>query len=1179
MGLFNLSDNASQAGRRRRTIRGKLTALVLASVGLAVVLVAGISALRDGQRDTALAVGRLSDTAKVLASLSGEAAASGDRARAFAVIRSIGMMPDVEYARISGPTGALLAETGSAQRLTRDVSSAAGGQAFSLALLTSQTAQITAPIDYGHRRVGQVLIEGRLGDGRERLLSSLLISLGAALAAAIAGLAVAARLQRGISEPITALTRSMGEITQSHDYSRSVEVRADDEVGELVDGFSRMLGEIRARDEALADHMAGLERTVEERTTDLRDAKEAAESANSAKSDFLATMSHEIRTPMNGIMVMAEMLAAGEMPPKQRRFAQVIAKSGSSLLAIINDILDFSKIEAGKLELEAIPVDPADVAEDVLSLFWERARSKGLDLAAYIDPATPALVSGDAVRLRQVVGNLVNNAIKFTEAGGVMVQVAPTGENRLRVSVHDTGIGIAPHKIDGLFGAFTQADQSTTRKFGGTGLGLAICKRLVEAMGGAFKVTSKVGKGSVFAFELPAPTLEAPLAWPRFADGETVALAVAGASTPAALTRYLKAAGLTIGALDDVQGETVRLAIADADALRGRARPAAPTICIGEYGDSAPALLQREGQVDLVLVQPLRRKELAAALAHALAGTSISEALAEERMAADTLPSFAGRRVLVADDSAVNREVAMEALSRLGIDAEVCNDGREAVAATFAGERFDAVLMDGSMPQMDGYEASREIRRRETEAGGPATPIIALTAHVIGAAAEAWRDAGMDAVLHKPFTLAALAGALGQFMEPSQARAPSGPVAAPAATASPVVAAPTGPLVTSELLDPQIAGELARMAAMGKADFVDRVRRLYRENAPEAVRAVIDGSVNRDWEAVASAAHALKSMSLNMGARVVAETASRIEAQARELQVVNVDQAQILHRQLLATLDVLDGYPPTLGAPKPPTSADTDEQALLADLVKAIERNELALVYQPQYDRHGEQITGVETLLRWQHPVRGFVSPAMFIPLAERHGLIGPITQWVLDRAMTETESLGDMVISFNASAVEFADPSFVDELAVLIARRRFDPRRLEIEVTETAVLAEEDEVRRNMARLHELGLKIALDDFGVGYSSLSHLRLFPFDKLKIDRAFVTGCADNVQSATLVHAVVAIGRSLGMKVVAEGVETEAQRKFLKVAGVHAMQGYLFAKPEPIGALRTRLGLDKAVMSA
>ena len=307
-----------------------------------------------------------------------------------------------------------------------------------------------------------------------------------------------------------------------------------------------------------------------------------------------------------------------------------------------------------------------------------------------------------------------------------------------------------------------------------------------------------------------------------------------------------------------------------------------------------------------------------------------------------------------------------------------------------------------------------------------------------------------------------------------------------------------------------------------------------------------------------------------MGARLVAESASRIEVQARDLKLVNVDQAQILHRQLLATLDVLEGYPPDAQGAAIVETVAPEEEALIADLVLALDRDELTLVYQPQFDQKGEEVTGVETLVRWNHPTRGFVSPALFIPIAERRGVIGRVTQWVLARAMTETRDLGDLVISFNASAVEFADPGFVDELAVLIARHRFDPRRLEIEVTETAVLAEEDEVRRNMARLHELGLKIALDDFGVGYSSLSHLRLFPFDKLKIDRAFVTGCAENVQSATLVHAVVSIGRALGMKVVAEGVETEEQRKFLKVAGVHAMQGYLFAKPEPIEALRARL---------
>ena len=1170
-----MSNKALTPFRRRRSIRGKLTLLVLASVGLAVTLVAGISAVRDGRRDTAMAIGRLSDTAKVLASLSGEATAAGDRPHAYAAIRSIGMMPDVRYASIVRSDNSLLAETGSAVRLTRDESRGAEG-GFSFNLLQSRSAVVSAPIVYARRTVGTVVVEGRLDGGMDRLLTSLLISLGAALAAALAGLAVAARLQRSISQPISALTHSMGEITAEHDYSREVQVAADDEVGELVTGFNRMIAEIRTRDAAIADHLAGLERTVAERTADLSEAKDAAESANSAKSDFLATMSHEIRTPMNGIMVMAEMLAAGEMPPKQRRFAEVIAKSGSSLLAIINDILDVSKIEAGKLELESAPTDPGEIAEDVLSLFWDKARSKGLDLAAYIDPATPRLVSGDATRLRQVVGNLVNNAIKFTEAGGVMVQVGMRGDRVLRIAVHDTGIGIPQDKIAGVFGAFTQADQSTTRRFGGTGLGLSICKRLVDAMGGAFKVTSQVGKGSVFAFDLPVEVLEAAMAWPKFEAGDVAALEVDGSPTRGALTRYLTLAGLGIVGLDDTGA---KLAIGGPAALKTRGRLAAPTLCLGEYGDSTPALLQREGLADLVLVQPLRRRDLEAALARAVAGEPIGQDLAaEDRAETAALPEFHGRRVLVADDSAVNREVAMEALSRLGVEADVAIDGRAAVeavsAALAAGTPFDLVLMDGSMPDMDGYEAATEIRRREAESTLDRLPIVALTAHVVGAAADAWQAAQMDGVLHKPFTLAGLAAVLSQHMETASApvSAMSGPpIAAP--LKSP---APSAPMITSDLLDPQVAGELARMAAMGKADFVDRVRRLYRENAPEAVKAVIDGSVSRDWEAVAVAAHALKSMSLNMGARVVAESASRIEAQARELKVVNVDQAQILHRQLLATLDVLDGYPPTGGQPAEAASgADTEERSLLNDMAAAIGNNELSLVYQPQYDRDGEQITGVETLLRWNHPVRGFVSPAMFIPLAERHGMIGPITQWVLDRAMSETESLGDMTISFNASAVEFADPSFVDELAVLIARRRFDPRRLEIEVTETAVLAEEDEVRRNMGRLHQLGLKIALDDFGVGYSSLSHLRLFPFDKLKIDRAFVTGCADNVQSATLVHAVVAIGRSLGMKVVAEGVETEEQRKFHKIAVVHAMQGYLFAKPEPIAALRARLGLDVA----
>jgi EAL domain-containing protein (putative c-di-GMP-specific phosphodiesterase class I)/signal transduction histidine kinase/CheY-like chemotaxis protein len=1160
LSLFGASKSRRPA---RRSIHAKLTLLVLASVGIAVTLVTGVMAWRDGERETDLAMDRLASVAKVTASMSEEATAAGDRQRAYGALRSIAMMPDVAYARIERPDGSVLAETGAAVRLTRDLNANADARTSFLSVLSSHTARVTAPIAYAQHDVGRVVLLGKLGDGASRLTLSLLLSLAAGLTAALAGLAVARRLQRRIAGPVVALTEAMQAVRDSHDYARTADIEADDEVGDLVAGFNDMLGEIRTRDQALADHMAGLERTVAERTADLSVAKEAAEDASRAKSDFLATMSHEIRTPMNGVMVMAEMLAAGELPPKQRRFAEVIAKSGASLIAIINDILDFSKIEAGKLELESLPTDPSEVVEDVLALFWERARSKGLDMAAFIDPEVPALIEADPTRLRQVIGNLVNNAIKFTESGAVTVQAQVKGET-LRIAVRDTGVGIPKDKIATLFEAFTQADQSTTRRFGGTGLGLAICRRLVDAMGGRLHVTSEEGKGSVFAFDIPLnPAAPAP-AWPRL-EGDLADVRLAGPASRSALTRYLQASGMSLApeAVDD----TPALVIAEPQALTGAARPKAPVVCLGEYGDSAPAALKSAGLVDLVLIQPLRRRELAAALAQLAARAPIGEALAVSARAEDAaLPSFAGRHVLVADDSAVNREVAMEALSRLDVTVTAVADGRAAVEAAQVGG-FDLVLMDGSMPELDGYEAAAEIRKAEAQSGAERIPILALTAHVVGAPADAWRTAGMDGVLTKPFTLAHLAASLGQFLTPAAAAPAPAPAAAKADPAK-ALTATVAPGAASDLLDPQVTGELARLAAAGKSDFVERVRKLYRDNAPAAVKAVIEASTSRDYEAVARAAHALKSMSLNMGARLVAETAARLEAQARDLKVVNVDQAQILHRQLLATLDVLEGYPPALAAIS--ENVAPDEEALLADLSQALDNDELTLVYQPQFDRDGEAITGVETLVRWNHATRGFVSPAFFIPIAERYGLIGRVTQWVLARAMRETAPLGDVVISFNASAVEFADPAFVDELSVLIARHRFDPKRLEIEVTETAVLAEEDGVRRNMARLHELGLKIALDDFGVGYSSLSHLRLFPFDKLKIDRAFVTGCAENVQSATLVHAVVSIGRALGMKVVAEGVETEAQRKFLKVAGVHGMQGYLFAKPEPIEALKARL---------
>ena len=1157
------------AVRRRRSLKGKLTFLVVSSVSVAVALVAGVSAVREGSRDAAMQIDRLRATAMVMSSLSEQAAATGDRARGFEVLRSISRMPGVFYARIQGADGRVLVQTGFGARLADDVVlSAEGRDRPSLASeLQSRTVEVDAPIRSGSRIVGRIALVSRTEGVLGRLLASLWTSLFAAAAALLIGLLVAWRMQRSITTPVLALTRSMDQVQQDHDFTRRVEVAADDEIGELVQGFNRMLGEIRTRDASIAAHMAGLESEVAARTADLRVAKESAEHANSAKSDFLATMSHEIRTPMNGIMVMAEMLAAGEMPARQRRFAEVIAKSGSSLLAIINDILDFSKIEAGKMDLESVPVDLADVVEDVCSLFWERAASKGLDLASYVDPATPKLVAGDPVRLRQVIGNLTNNAIKFTETGGVLVEVEPDAKGSVRISVHDTGVGIPKDKIGGVFGAFTQADQSTTRKFGGTGLGLAICKRLVDAMGGRFHVTSDVGRGSTFAFRLPVQALEAAEPWPRPRGfGDRALLASAGLSSRRAMARYLARAGYGLAK----DGDAPVLAVGDAAALRELGAGEFPRVCLAAYGDSAPHELQRAGLAQAVLVQPFRRRDLEAVLRQLQAGQPLRDPALEAEAApkGEALPAFVGARVLVADDSAVNRGVAQEALARLGVEVRCVNDGREAVDAVF-GESFDLVLMDGSMPELDGYDATREIRAREAKIVRPRTPVVALTAHVVGSAADAWRSAGMDAVLHKPFTLASLARTLGQFLQPSEAGPqPQAPVAPSVTPAPPPPANASVALYGGEpLIDAEVAAQLAAMASAGRAEFVERVHGLYRDNAPQSVARLSEAVGAGDADTAARAAHALKSMSYNVGARIVARMAGDMEASARDGHLPAseaVDELdKVLERTLAAIAEEAGGQ--ACGPQAEDVLAPRDAE-LLRDLKAALAGDHFSLAYQPQVDRDGEKIVGVEALLRWTHPTRGPVSPALFIPLAEQAGLIGRITTWVADRLLAETRYLTGLQVAFNASAIEFADPGFVDRLYGLIQHHGYDPRRLEVEITETAILQSEAQVRTNIDRLRALGMKVALDDFGAGYSSLGHLRRYPFDKLKIDREFITDCSRDMQAATVVHAVVSIGRALGMKVIAEGVETETQRKFLKVAGVHAMQGFLFGKAVGIDEL-------------
>jgi two-component system sensor histidine kinase BarA len=884
-----------QQGRSFWGIRAKLVLLVCVAVGFGTTLVAGVSIWQEANRYTAMKRDTMLAAAHVLASASAKAVSESDATGVHAAVRSVGKLPSLVYAGVTDARGVSLSDVGTAEMLDSDLKIDEKTETIGLfALLRSRTIELDVPIVEAGVEVGSLKLVSDTTDLPRRLWSSVFTTALGGLGALFLSLLVALQLQRSITRPLIDLTRAMTGIGEKHDYAVALEATTNDEVGVLVDGFNSMMSDIRERDIRLAHHREHLEQQVAERTRDYREARDAAEAANSAKSGFLATMSHEIRTPMNGILVMAELLAAGDLPARSRRFADVIARSGQSLLAIINDILDFSKIEAGKLEVEQLAVDPVEVADTVVSLFHERAQSKSLDLATRVAVDLPDAIEADPVRLNQVLGNLVNNALKFTEKGSVQVTIErdPRDVTRARFSVTDTGIGIPKDKVATIFEAFSQADETTTRRFGGTGLGLSIANRLVAAMGGKIEVTSEVGRGSTFFFSLRFATGAKTRAWPVLppvASGKPLALVcLTGPATLRALADYLEASGFTPRGCRpedfEREAERARLIIADSRVLQGLARRAGPPdaaiVAVSGLGESGEDALMDAGLVDAMLQRPLMRSDVAIIMAALRDGKSLAENRKRTVKGLDGLPNFAGKRVLVADDSAVNREVALEALRKFNVTIDLVEDGKQAVEAVEK-TRYDLVLLDGSMPVMDGFEAARRMRAREN--GKARLPIVALTAHVVGSAADLWRSAGMDGVLHKPFTIAAMAECLRTHMgEPQNA----GFVESEEETEGAIHDVPAAPVPEDHedipVLDPALIEQLREMARGGRTDFVERVTGLYREHAPTSLVEVEAAHAAADLERLGAAAHGLKSMSLNIGAKRVSAAAAEIEHLSRQ---------------------------------------------------------------------------------------------------------------------------------------------------------------------------------------------------------------------------------------------------------------------------------------------------------
>ncbi|MDJ0918941.1 MAG: response regulator [Woeseiaceae bacterium] len=664
-----------------------------------------------------------------------------------------------------------------------------------------KTLEIIQPVRFEGETIGTIYVRSSLLPVFNSIYTSMALTALALGIGTVISLVLSSLLTPAIVGPIQKLSGLAQSVSADEDFSLRAEVDGQDEIASLASAINDMLKKLEVRDRRLEAHREQLQAEVDERTRslaeannrledfveELRDARDKAEAASNAKSEFLARMSHEIRTPMNGVLGMTElMLASGDIDQRQRRYAENINHSAESLLGIINDILDFSKIEAGKLELDCAPFDFRDTVEEVAELLAEQASRKGLELLCDVDPFLEANRIGDGLRIRQILLNLLGNAVKFTESGEILLRVtrpakhADDNDDLVRIEVKDTGIGIDPENIARVFDSFSQEDGSVTRRFGGTGLGLAISRQLVDLMGGDIQVESSQGQGTTFWFEIALDQQRKP--------GQSIDESLEGVSTLVVddnqTNRDILHAQLSSWGVD------VRLAGSGQQALQHLRDGFCPDIVLLDLhmpemngldtaaeiqkldacSDAKIVLLsslsrqvtkaERENlQITSTLTKPIRQRLLKACMTGLVnsVDTVTAAVVTQPESEAQEPAGLLEANVLLVEDNLVNQEVASAMLKMLGCRITSAMNGKEAVELLIDQDQsFDIVLMDCQMPEMDGFSATRAVREHERNTGKTTQSIVALTANALTGDRERCLEAGMNDYLSKPFTMPAL---------------------------------------------------------------------------------------------------------------------------------------------------------------------------------------------------------------------------------------------------------------------------------------------------------------------------------------------------------------------------------------------------------------------------------------